>query len=153
MNGTGYVYRSSHRRCSARKRILRNFAEFTGIHLCQSLFFNIATGLRLLAKRGSGTIVFLWILRNFREHVFYRTPLGDCFCGCFNFELLQLSFDRYVIFFLSTKTFLSRIPLTSVKNPLFLVDLKTLEILRMSLKFVSNSKYEQTTTANKQTNF
>ena len=29
--------RSSHRRCSVRKIVLRNFAEFTGKHLCQSL--------------------------------------------------------------------------------------------------------------------
>ena len=30
--------RSSHRRCSVRKGVLRNFAKFTGKHLCQSLF-------------------------------------------------------------------------------------------------------------------
>ena len=33
--------RSSHRRCVVRKGVLRNFAKFTGKHLCQSLFFNI----------------------------------------------------------------------------------------------------------------
>ena len=38
--------RSSHRRCSTRKGVLRNFAKFTGKDLCQSLFFNKATGLR-----------------------------------------------------------------------------------------------------------
>ena len=32
--------RSSHRRCSVRKGVLRNFAKFTVKHLCQSLFFN-----------------------------------------------------------------------------------------------------------------
>ena len=26
------------------------------------------------------TGVFLSIFRNFKEHLFYRTPLGDCFC-------------------------------------------------------------------------
>ena len=35
-------YRSSHRRCSLRKGVLRNFAKFTGKQLCQSLFFNKA---------------------------------------------------------------------------------------------------------------
>ena len=30
-------------------------------------------------KRDSGTVVFLWILRNFQEHFFYRTLLDDCF--------------------------------------------------------------------------
>ena len=48
--------RSSHRRCSMKKGFLRNFAKFTGKHLCQSLFFNKVAG-----------------------HLFYRTPLGDCF--------------------------------------------------------------------------
>ena len=30
-------YISSHRRCSKTKRVLKNFAKFTGKHLCQSL--------------------------------------------------------------------------------------------------------------------
>ena len=38
--------RSSHRKCSVRKAILRNFANFTGKHLCKSLFFNKVSGLR-----------------------------------------------------------------------------------------------------------
>ena len=41
-----YKPRSSHRRCSVRKSILRNFAKFTGKHLCQSFFFNKVAGLR-----------------------------------------------------------------------------------------------------------
>ena len=34
----------SHRRCSGRKGILRNFAKFTRKHLCLSLFFNKVAG-------------------------------------------------------------------------------------------------------------
>ena len=30
-------------------------------------------------KRDSGTGVFLWILQNIQEHLFYRTPLDDSF--------------------------------------------------------------------------
>ena len=48
------LHRSSHQRCSVRKGILRNFAKFTGKHLCQSLFFNKVAGLSpatLLKKR------------------------------------------------------------------------------------------------------
>ena len=30
-------------------------------------------------SKDSGTIVFLWILWNFSKHLFYRTPLSDCF--------------------------------------------------------------------------
>ena len=33
-------FNSSHQRCSLRKGALRNFAKFTGKHLCQSLLFN-----------------------------------------------------------------------------------------------------------------
>ena len=46
--------RSSHRRCSVRKSVLRNFTKFTGKYKCQSLFFNKVAGLRpatLLKKR------------------------------------------------------------------------------------------------------
>ena len=73
--------KSSHRRCSIRKYVLRNFTKFTGKPLCQSLFFNKVAGLRAatLLKRGSGRGVFLLILRNFQEHLFYRIPLDDCF--------------------------------------------------------------------------
>ena len=38
---------SSHQSCSIRKGVLKIFAKFTGKHLCQSLFFNKVTGLRL----------------------------------------------------------------------------------------------------------
>ena len=40
-----------------RKGVLRNFAKFTGKHLCQVLFLNKVTGVRSLA-----------------QVVFYRTP-------------------------------------------------------------------------------
>ena len=49
-----YFDRSGHLRCSVRKGFPRNFAKFTGKHLCQSLFFNKVAGLRpatLLKKR------------------------------------------------------------------------------------------------------
>ena len=36
----------SHRRCSVKKSVLRNFAKFTGKHLCQRLFFNKVAGPR-----------------------------------------------------------------------------------------------------------
>ena len=49
------------------KGVLKNFAKFTAKHLCQSLFFNKVPGLSL------------WNLRNFQEHLFYRTPLDNCF--------------------------------------------------------------------------
>ena len=53
-------------RCSrselfCKKGVLKNFAKFTGKHLCQSLFFDKAAGLRsaTLLKKDSGRGVFL----------------------------------------------------------------------------------------------
>ena len=49
------IYRRSSRlEVFCKKGVLRNFAKFTGKHLCQGLFFNIVAGLRpatLLKKR------------------------------------------------------------------------------------------------------
>ena len=61
------------------KVVLRNFTKFTGKHLCQSLFFSKVACLCNFIKKDFGTGVFLWILRNYSEHLFYRTFLGDCF--------------------------------------------------------------------------
>ena len=55
--------RSSHRGCSVRKGVLKNFAKFSGKHLCQSLFFNKVAGL--------------------------RTP-GDCFVNGFHIRQLRV---------------------------------------------------------------
>ena len=67
-----WLIRSSLRRCSMKKYL----AKFTGKHLYQSLFSNkvASRGLQLCYKRDPGTGVFLWILRSFQEHLFYRTP-------------------------------------------------------------------------------
>ena len=37
--------KTSHRRCSIRKGVLRYFTKFTGKHLCQSIFINKVAGL------------------------------------------------------------------------------------------------------------
>ena len=48
------ILKSSHQRCSVKKGVLRNFAKFTGKHLCQSLFFNkVAEHLRTTASEYS----------------------------------------------------------------------------------------------------
>ena len=38
------IYRSSYRRSSIKKGVLRNFAKFSGKYLCQSLFLNKVAG-------------------------------------------------------------------------------------------------------------
>ena len=40
------LFRGSHQRCSIKKDVLKNFTKLTGKHLCQSLFFDKAAGLR-----------------------------------------------------------------------------------------------------------
>ena len=77
--------RSSHRRCSIKENILKSFANFTGKHLCQSLYFDKVPSLRpvILLKKRLWQIFFLWILGNFLENLFYRPLLNDCFCNCF----------------------------------------------------------------------
>ena len=42
--------RSSRPDVFCEKGVLRNFAKFTGKHLCQSLFFNKVAGLSLIKK-------------------------------------------------------------------------------------------------------
>ena len=37
-------YRSSHHSCAVKKCVLKNFPEFMGKKLCQSLFFNRVAG-------------------------------------------------------------------------------------------------------------
>ena len=49
--GLLFIFRRSHRSCSLRKGVLRNFAKFTGKHLRQSLFFNKAARHATLLKK------------------------------------------------------------------------------------------------------
>ena len=81
-----HITRSSHRRCTVKKGVLRNFAESTGRHLCQSLFFNkvAGLGLQLYWKRDRGTGVVLWILRN-----------HNYFCSVSLITAFSISWNKY----------------------------------------------------------
>ena len=78
---TKILKQSSHRRCSMKKDFLENFAIFIGKHHSWSYFLiklqAWITGTSL--KRDSSAGVFLWILRNFLEHLFWRTSANGCF--------------------------------------------------------------------------
>ena len=50
---------------------LKSFAIFTGKHLHYSLF--------KMGKKDSNTDVFLWILWDFEEHLFWKTSANGCF--------------------------------------------------------------------------
>ena len=74
----------------SKKGVLGNFSKFTGKHLCQRLFLK---GLQRYQKRVSGTVVFLWILRNFPEHLFLQKTSGGCFCSWCNIFSPLLCYD------------------------------------------------------------
>ena len=64
------------------KDVLKNFAKFTGKHLCRSFFFNKIAGLRPvnLLNEELRNRCFPVNFAKFLETSFYRTPPGDCFC-------------------------------------------------------------------------
>ena len=77
---------------------LKNFAKFIWKHL------NPVT----LLKRDSSAGFLLWILWNFQEVSFYKSPLDDSFCWIFSFVLLfffQLSELVKTSFFLFLNMF------------------------------------------------
>ena len=79
-----------------KKAVFRNFAKFTEKHLYLDFFFDKVDLKRLyenfIKKRDSNASVFLWILQNFLELIFNRTPPGDCFCPSW-----QIDFKNGVI--------------------------------------------------------
>ena len=78
-------YRSSHQRCSVKKGVPRNFAKFTGKHLCRRLFFNKVAGLgfaTLLTKN----FWYRFFPVNFAK--FLRTPFIQNTSGRLLLELL-----------------------------------------------------------------
>ena len=66
------LFRSSHRRRSVKKGVLKNFANFTGRRLCWSLFLITLQVFKpaVLLKRYSYINVFLRNLRNFKSTYF-----------------------------------------------------------------------------------
>ena len=69
------IYRSSHRRCTAGKGVLRNFPKFTGKHLCQSLIFNKVAGqennfTRVCVKKETLAQVFSYEFWKISKHAF-----------------------------------------------------------------------------------
>ena len=81
------------RRCSVKKGVLRNFAKFTGKHLCQSLFFNKDAGLKQLffkkKKRDHGTGVSCEFCEISKNTFSYRTPPLAASGDMFNLDFLE----------------------------------------------------------------
>ena len=94
---------SSHQRCSMEKGVLKNFTKFTEKHLCQSLFFNKAAGLRpatLLKKRlwhRYFPVKFVKFLRaSFLQNVSGRVLVKNYFFSNFSFTTIRwLDLETY----------------------------------------------------------
>ena len=95
--------RSSYWSCFVKKGVLeisQNSQENTFVRVTFLIKLQ-AWDLQLYKKSDSGTGVFLWILRNFWAHPFYRTPPDDCFLQL-DFEIVESSFrstQYYVLVF------------------------------------------------------
>ena len=63
------------RRCSV-KQVFLESSQNSQENTCARVSFSI----KLQASGDSGTGVFLWILRNFLEHLFLQNTSSDCFC-------------------------------------------------------------------------
>ena len=77
-----FFFRSSFPEVFCEKRILKNFAKFTGKHLCHSLFFN-KIACSFIKKR-------LWyrcfpvnFVKFLKTPFFHKTAPGDCFWKMF----------------------------------------------------------------------
>ena len=91
--------RSSHRRCSVEKGVLKSFTKFTGKHLCQSLFFNKIAALRpaTLLKKSPWHRCFPVKVVKFprtsflTEHIWWL--LLNIHCACFS-SIKKIVFNR-----------------------------------------------------------
>ena len=73
--------RISHRRCSIRNDVLRNFTKYTRKHLCQSFFFDKVAGLSpaTLLKKRLRHRCFPVNFANFQRAPFSRNTSGQLF--------------------------------------------------------------------------
>ena len=71
---------------------LMNFTNFTRKHLCWSFLNKAGLIARNFIKKDSNTGFFMWNLRNFQEHLFWRTSANGCFC----LQFLCNMVSRYV---------------------------------------------------------
>ena len=69
------IIRSSHRRCSVKKVVFRNFAKFTGKHLCQSIFFNKVEAWNFIKKETLAQMFSCEFCEISKNTFFHRTPL------------------------------------------------------------------------------
>ena len=93
------ILRSSRTQIFFKTGVIRNFAIFTGKHLCWSLFLIKNSFISTLFQKRLQHRWFLWKLWNFYEHLLLCNTSGDCLCQ-FDKELL---YDGHLPIFSKTK--------------------------------------------------
>ena len=84
--------RGSHRECSLKIDVLKNFVKFTGKHLCQSLYVNKVAGLRPLWT-GSRTLSWL-SCKSFAQHSWNLAALSKNIPSSFIYIYSLLCFSK-----------------------------------------------------------
>ena len=92
-----FSFKSGHQRCSVKKVFLKNFANFTGKHLCWSLFLNKVAGYQAcnFIKKRLQDCYFLWNLLNFLRTPILKNICERLFCSFFLMALCSL-FTSYI---------------------------------------------------------
>ena len=132
------MYRSSHKRCSVKKGVLRNFAKFTKKHLCQSPFLLNTSGRILLFI--SKVRVFHHISITWLKHWTLFLSIPFCFATlALNFCLSYSSADYVGVTFICIETCSKVKALSSVKLwSAWKILLKHLYFIDASLPLYSN---------------
>ena len=85
-----------------KKDVLRNFAKFTGKHLCQRLFLNKVAGLRpracnFIEKKSLAQVFSCEFCEISKNTFFHRTPLVTASerCRSFSYFLFQVFFSQF----------------------------------------------------------
>ena len=108
-----YRSRSSHQRWSVTKCVLRNFAKFTGKHLCHSLFFKKETPahiLQLIKKETLAQVLSCEFCEISKNTFCYRIPLvaaSSTRCRLLSF-IVPLVAIRFHLMYLTRLSFYKR---------------------------------------------
>ena len=97
--------RSSHRRCSVKISVLRNFSKFTGKHLCQRLFFNKVAGLGppTLLKKSLWHRCFPVNFAKFLRTTFLQNTSGQLLLNVLltYLAMVRMNIEEFISFFCS----------------------------------------------------
>ena len=95
------IIRSCRPEVFCKKDVLRNFAELTGKHLCESLFFNKVAGLHNFIKKEILVQVFCCEFCQISKNIFsyWTPPAAASVYVSFNFVNMIFAFYRKIYFY------------------------------------------------------